>query len=144
MKHIPFVLCLLLAACAPEVKDLEEVKLEVAAAEKAFNDMAQEKSIKEAFLAFSAEDAVMNRNGVMVIGKEAMADYFDRPSSFTDAKLTWTPEFIDVAQAGDMAYTYGPYSFTATDTTGNPIESSGYFHTVWKRQADGSWKFVYD
>jgi ketosteroid isomerase-like protein len=43
-----------------------------------------------------------------------------------------------------MAYTYGSYIFTTIDASGNKQESRGKFHTVWKKQADGSWKFVYD
>jgi ketosteroid isomerase-like protein len=56
--------------------------------------------------------------------------------------LTWSPDFIDVSASGDMAYTYGKYNYTTTDSLGNVSEIEGIFHTVWKRQADGNWKFV--
>ncbi|MBL7111012.1 MAG: DUF4440 domain-containing protein [Bacteroidales bacterium] len=61
-----------------------------------------------------------------------------------DASLVWEPEFVDVEESGDLGYTYGSFVFTAKDSTGNDIESKGVFHTVWKRQADGEWRFVWD
>lgn len=36
------------------------------------------------------------------------------------------------------------YTYSVTDSTGETKSSSGIFHTVWKRQADGTWKFVWD
>ena len=51
---------------------------------------------------------------------------------------------MDVSESGDLAYTYGKYTFSAFDSNAKKIEAKGIFHTVWKRQEDGSWKFVYD
>jgi hypothetical protein len=43
-----------------------------------------------------------------------------------------------------MAYTYGQHTFEATDDSGGIIEDTGIFHTVWKRQPDGQWRYVWD
>jgi len=43
-----------------------------------------------------------------------------------------------------MAYTYGKYTMTIIDSAGESKVSNGIFHTVWKKQKDGSWKFVWD
>ncbi|MFC2138829.1 YybH family protein, partial [Bacteroidota bacterium] len=59
-------------------------------------------------------------------------------------KLEWKPDYIDVSTSGDLGYTFGKFTFSAKDTTGKLIESEGIFHTVWKRQEDGSWKYVWD
>ena len=58
--------------------------------------------------------------------------------------LVWKPDYVDVSESGDLAYTYGKYTFTSRDSTGRKVVSKGIFHTVWKRQEDGSWKFVWD
>ncbi|MCB9249994.1 MAG: hypothetical protein H6613_16335 [Ignavibacteriales bacterium] len=34
---------------------------------------------------------------------------------------------------GDLAYTYGHYTFSATNPTGENISAKGIFHTVWKK-----------
>ena len=44
----------------------------------------------------------------------------------------------------DLGYTYGHYTFSYIDSGGNKIENKGVFHTVWKRQSDGTWRFVWD
>ncbi len=146
MRHLPFFVfsLFLLGSCQSEEKtDLEALKAEIRAAEKAFNDMAAESGVKEAFLSFSAEDAVLNRGGQMIKGRSAIGEYFDA-QPFDSVRLQWTPEFVDVSTSGDLAYTYGPFTFSAVDSTGQTLGSQGFFHTVWKKQADGSWKFVYD
>ena len=69
-------------------------------------------------------------------------------SGFTetaDSKyLKWKPDFVDVAASGDLGYTYGHYTYSYIDSTGKAAEDKGIFHTVWKRQPDGNWRFVWD
>lgn len=146
-RYIPFLFCgitLFFSSCQSNVTvDLEAAKNEILSAEKAFNDLAASRSVKEAFLAFSAEDAVLSRGAKMIKGKEAIGQYFDG-QTLQNAQLQWKAEFVEVASSGDLGYTYGPFTFEAVDSSGQTISSQGFFHTVWKKQADGSWKFVYD
>ncbi|MDH3649524.1 MAG: nuclear transport factor 2 family protein [Saprospiraceae bacterium] len=137
-----FSICL---ACTGEVKtiDLQQVEQDIVKVEEAFSAAVVEVGIKQAFLSFAADDAVMVRGNRVVEGKEAIAAFFDQ-STMQNVQLEWTPDFVDVAEAGDMAYTYGQYTYAATDTAGAQVTSLGIFHTVWKRQSDGGWKFVYD
>lgn len=128
---------------SPPSIDLELIKKEIMTTEEAFNQLAAEKGVKEAFLAFAADDAVLNRGPQMIKGKEAIANYFDQ-QTLQNVQLKWHPDFVDVSTSGDLGYTYGPFTFSAIDTSGQEITSEGYFHTVWKKQSDGSWKFVYD
>lgn len=126
-----------------ETIDLEQIKADVRQAEKDFNDLAARKGVPAAFLAFAAEDAVLNRNNQIFKGKEAIKTYFDA-GTLQNVSLIWAPDFVEVSASGDMAYTYGKYQFSAVGSTGQEIKSEGIFHTVWKKQIDGSWKFVYD
>ena len=87
--------------------------------------------------------AVLNRNNRIIRGKAAIQSYFGQ-SPLREVSLKWAPEFVEAAAAGDMGYTYGPYQFSAIDTAGQKIEAEGVFHTVWQKQADGTWKYVYD
>lgn len=140
--------CLLLVtifaiSCQPERKSqIENWKAEVTSAEHAFSDMALKEGIAKAFLTFSAEDVTMLRNNKLVKGKTELQAFYKKGSP--KGTLTWSPDFVDVSTSGDLAYTYGKYVYTSTDSLGNEQSSEGIFHTVWKRQADGSWKFVWD
>ena len=122
----------------------EDWKKEIVDAEAAFSQMSMEKGIAEAFLEFAADDAVLMRNNKVVVGIEAIRTRFANANPNPTAKLQWKPDFVDVAASGDLGYTYGGYTFSTTDSLGNVSENTGIFHTVWKRQKDGQWKFVWD
>lgn len=122
---------------------MEKWKQEIVETEKEFSAMAQKEGIPAAFVAFAAEDAVLMRNNTLVIGKEALKENVEAAAA-ENVSLSWKPDFVDVAASGDLGYTYGQFIYTITDSIGNENVMEGVFHTVWKRQADGSWKFVWD
>jgi len=124
---------------------IEKWKSEILETEQSFAKMTKEEGIQKAFLNYAAEDAVLMRNDNLIIGKKAITNHFEnQPSKNTEVTLTWKPDFIEVAASGDLAYTYGKYTYSFVDADGNTVENKGVFHTVWKRQPDGTWKFVWD
>lgn len=143
------VLCLatiVAIGCSPKTAPAnpETLKQEVAKAETDFKDMAQTKGIQEAFYTFADDHAVIKRdNDSLIEGREAIKNYFGDPK-YKTAKVTWKADFIDVSDDGTLAYTYGKYVWTATDSLGVAKDYKGRFHTVWKKQKDGSWKYVWD
>lgn len=127
-----------LIACNPSA-EVESIRTEILRTEKEFEKMAAEKGLMEAFYSFADENAVIKRGQDSLIkGKENIRNYYEK-SGKRKITLTWTPDFIDVSESGDLAYTYGKYVLK-TDTS----SSEGIFHTVWKRQEDKSWKYVWD
>lgn len=136
------VLMLLITSCENETskEGIEQWKQEIRQVEQDFADMAAEKGIHDAFISFAAEDAVLKR-GNLIIGKVAIDKHLEKSTS---KNLSWSPDFVDVSSSGDLGYTYGKYVFKYSDSIGNLLEDKGIFHTVWKRQTDGSWKFVWD
>jgi ketosteroid isomerase-like protein len=96
-----------------------------------------------AFAKWFAEDAVTLSNGqAPVVGRAAIA----AQTTWSAAKyqLTWTPEGGRMSPAGDMGFTWGHYSGHSTDRDGNSVDTTGRYMTVWKKQADGSWKVELD
>jgi ketosteroid isomerase-like protein len=52
---------------------------------------------------------------------------------------------VEVAKSGDLAYVQGHYTLTSTDPkTKKTVTEKGKYVTVYKKQADGSWKAVQD
>ena len=122
----------------------EEIKNEIFLTEKAFEKMTTEKGIAEAFYYFADDKAVIKReNDTLIMGKENIKFYYEE-KGLNDATVNWTPDFIDVSISGDIGYTYGKYNWKIKDIDGNIVEYKGVFHTVWKRQKDNSWKYVWD
>jgi len=89
---------------------------------------------REAFLAFIADDGVLF-NPDPVLGKEV---WQKRP--VPDYTLDWWPTVADVSRSADLGWDTGPWILTLKD--GKKLY--GYFSTVWRKQADGSWRFVAD
>jgi len=109
--------------------------------ELAFAQMAAEQGIRPSFMAFIAEDGILFRPRA-VKGKQWMIDH-PVPPSDQHPLLSWYPAVAEVARAGDMGYTTGPWEFKNDIHDVKPV-AFGNFLTVWKKQADGSWKFAID
>lgn len=117
---------------------------EVIAIEKAFCDDLKTKGVAYAFEAYAAKDAVIRRgNDSLIYGQAAIRKFYAAPG-YKNAVADWKPDYTDVSADGTMAYTYGKYTWTIKDNAGKETQYSGVFHTVWKRQPDGSWKYVWD
>jgi len=123
--------------------DLTTWKNEIIETEKDFAKTVLKEGVASAFLKYAAEDAVLIRNNNLIIGKASLQDFYKNSNS-EQGSLTWKPDFVDVSNSGDLGYTYGKYQYTATDSLGNTNTSEGVFHTVWKKQSNGKWKFVWD
>lgn len=144
MKKAPFLLIsiLILVACKQTV-NIDTARNEILQTEKAFEKMASEKGLAEAFYYFADENAAIIRgNDSIIIGKENIRDYYDKNAN-PNVKLIWTPDFIDVSDCGTLGYTYGKYVFSTQDTSGKTIDRTGIFHTVWKKQ-NNNWRYVWD
>jgi len=121
----------------------EELKSELFAVEKEFCEMTQEEGVQKAFVYFAADSAAILRRNKVLKGKEAIRLHYE---SFPrkGSRLEWAPDYADVSASGDLGYTYGKYTLTSTDSVGHVTQSEGTFHTVWKRQPSGKWRFVWD
>ena len=62
-----------------------------------------------------------------------------------DPHYAYTFRAEKIEASGDLAYSMGMYEATRTDRkTQEPVTDQGKYITVYKRQADGSWKAVQD
>jgi ketosteroid isomerase-like protein len=124
------------AAPAPPAIDRQAAFDSVVAAEKAFAKLTGEKGMREGFLAFLADDSIVfdpdPANGQQVWKGR-------KPSP---AVLEWYPVHSEVSLAGDLGFNTGPYDFRPKPAD-KPV-AWGQFATIWKRQADGSWKAALD
>ena len=109
-------------------------------ADKAFNAMAQKEGLGPAFIAYAADGAILMRQGNLMplIGKGAISEVYVKipgPGSV----LAWEPTRAEIAQSQDLGYTFGNYTLRQGAET-----KHGVYLTVWKKQPDGSWKYVAD
>jgi uncharacterized protein (TIGR02246 family) len=97
-------------------------------------------------VAHYAPDAIAMYPGYPVaIGKAAIKAANER--AFTDPKygLTFSSDRVRVAASGDLAVAHGAYKETTTDPkTGSPVTTAGSYVTVYKPDASGVWRVVWD
>jgi len=138
-------LCLLFWSCQSDSNDQhEKAKQEIEQAEKDFEKMAAEKGIAEAFEFYADSGAAIKRGSDSIIhGKENIRKFYSA-EYFKTASVKWSPDFVDASEKGDLGYTFGKYTWQSKDSSGKMNESKGIFHTVWKKQKDGTWKYVWD
>ena len=126
------------------VKNHNDLKQEIMKVEREFEAAARINGIAEAFYDFADKDAVIKRkNDTLIKGNENIRKYYQNVN-LNNVELTWTPDFVGVSEDGMLAWTYGKYNWREKEMNSNAIESKGVFHTVWKKQSDGTWKYVWD
>jgi len=119
---------------------LEDELLEV---DRAFSNLSKEKGMNHAFINYLAENSVLLRpNKMPLVGRDKIMESFSRPD--TSFSLTWEPLFADVAESGELGYSYGIYKVEMYAPDGSPITSEGTYVSVWKKNEAGEWKFVLD
>ena len=97
----------------------------------------------KAFASWFADDAVtLNNRRPAVRGRAAIAA--DATWTSTEYQLSWTPEGAQMGPSNDMGYTWGHYEGRSHDKAGQAIVQTGRYITIWKKQADGSWKVAMD
>jgi len=97
-------------------------------------------------LAHYADDAILISPGAPAAqGKEAIRSLLNQMLADPALSLRFQAQNVAVSRSGDMAYTEGSYTLSATDpSTKKPINDKGSYVTVYKKQPDGSWKAVAD
>ena len=146
MKLFPLLFAAVLAATPAllaAAPDREKLKQEVAGMEDAFCAMAKEKGLLAAFSHFAAPDvAFIDTDPRKWRGPAAVNERIgpDQPG----VQLTWSASFTDVSEDGTLGYNYGRYEWRGPGADGKARVSTGWFLTIWKRQPDGTWRYVMD
>jgi ketosteroid isomerase-like protein len=96
-----------------------------------------------AFAAFVAPDGMtMPGTGEIVVGPAAVnARMLESPAA--KAKWQWHPVYSEGSDAGDLGFTVGEATIAIPDASGVTEYKSKYL-TVWRRQPDGSIRFIVD
>ncbi|HMO34133.1 MAG TPA: DUF4440 domain-containing protein [Lacibacter sp.] len=140
---LTFLLLLHLASCdffsqQPGTTPDDKALRELIGTDQAFSYDCETKGYKKAFIDYAAPDAVLLRPGELPLVDDAVIRYISaqEDTSFT---LSWEVKGGDLAASGDLGYTYGVYRVKA-----GRQELKGTYVSIWRRQDDGSWKFVLD
>jgi len=134
------VIAAVLFSCAPPQPDVAAIRASI----EDYNEVLAEAMMKndtETIMSYYAEGAIsMPSNGPLLRGKEEIKKYSDRMHEM-GMKIT-AAKFItvEVNAAGDLAYEIGTYEMSFEMGKMGSGDDNGKYMSVWKKQADGSWK----
>ena len=115
------------------------------ATERAFAAATAELGVRDGFLAFFADDAVALEAGPdatatrLVSGRDRLLAQPLQPLPIANT-LMWNPHTGQVSADGTLGWLTGP--FVVRSRTGDAIAGQGAYFSVWKRQADGTWRWL--
>lgn len=66
--------------------------------------------------------------------------------AFADStwRLTWEPTMAFASAGGDLGYTLGTWRSSRAAADGGTSVQTGKYVTIWRKQAGGGWKVVFD
>jgi ketosteroid isomerase-like protein len=138
-----FALSFLFTASARAAADPERLKAELVRTETEFFQHALEHGFSAGLHAYMADDALIANS--LILGRAAQGAKVqaekDQAKTRTNV-IRWKPLRADVSASGDLGYTWGVAE--SGPTKAGPFKPYGIYVTIWKRAADGKWKFVYD
>jgi len=138
VKKISLLMLLALSSMAPSPilgQTVEALASEVRAAELAFASTMAERDL-EAFASHIADEAVFF-TGKVLRGTDEIVAAWSPFFQGAVAPFSWEPEQVEVLNSGTLALSSGPVH----DPDGKRI---GTFNSVWRLEADGRWKVVFD
>lgn len=116
---------------------------EMVETERAFAAMGAKVGIYDSFFKYFGEEGIGFGPHPEKFRERARKNPRPTPRPPREFKLEWWPVYGDVAESGDIGYNTGPTLITDLTPQNRPARH-GYFFSVWKKQADGSWNVAVD
>jgi len=140
---LPMILMAALSGCAKKA----DVEAERAALRQADADWAKTVAEKNAgaFTGyFTADGVVMPPNLPAVNGTDAIRTWVSTNMSLPGFAVTLEATSAEVAASGDIGYTLGNFTYQMSMPDGSQLTDRGKYATIWKKQADATWKVAVD
>ncbi len=104
---------------------------QIEAAERAFAADGATMGMRGAFLKHMASDAIVfdpNPTNAKAL--------YEARSAQGEPKLQWWPAWVVAAKSGELGLSTGPWAIEG--------QRGGWFATIWRKDADGVWRWIYD
>lgn len=108
----------------------------VEARELAFSQSMTDRDLN-AFSEFVSEEAVFFNGNEPLRGRELIVAAWAVFFQGEEAPFSWFPDVVQVLDSGSLALSSGPVLNPAGETIGR-------FNSVWRLEADGQWRVVFD
>jgi uncharacterized protein (TIGR02246 family) len=134
---------LMLSGCVKKA-DLEAERAAIMKADADWSAAIGTKDPSQFIALVAADGTIMPPNSPAVSGTDAILAWSTEQFAMPGFSVSWQASSAEVASSGDMGFTTGAYDFAGTMPDGTPMSDRGKYATVWKKQADGTWKVAVD
>lgn len=122
-----------------------EDPIDIKAIDRRAGLMAREHGMAETVQTFFADEAIQLDDGKEAVDEGIYAIMLDHENTIPEnLSVSWVPLGGEVAESGELAYTWGRWSNIEYQENGSMNDTYGKYVTIWRKQDDGSWKIVVD
>lgn len=135
---------LLLSGCA-SVPSASNAQKELFRTDQEWAAAASEGKDGDRVTSFWSDDATITpADAPLVVGKTAIRDYVAQSFATPGFHISWKTLRAAVSQDGTMGYTTDDSTMTFPGQDGKLMTVAGRGVAIWRRDASGNWKCVYD
>ncbi|MBS1507215.1 MAG: hypothetical protein JSS79_11270 [Bacteroidetes bacterium] len=131
------LLLIYLAFSSSSIAQVGKHVLEVAQEERNFAALSKSSNTRDAFVHYFSDEALIFSEGKIINGYESW-----KKRTADGSELFWFPVVAGSANAGDVAFTSGPW-FYKENRDEKAYSDFGYYNSIWKKK-DGTWKVILD
>jgi ketosteroid isomerase-like protein len=138
-RYAALGLILVFAACDSERRSSDKHDpAQIMRVDSAMSAFAQQEGFNRALLRYASDDFVKFSEGQLpTLSKNEFSERTSGKPGPTS--LRWRPVKGEIAQSGELGYTWGNWIFEAKDT----VYQGNYF-SVWRRGSNGEWQLALD
>lgn len=143
MKNLALLLLFAAVSCA-SAGHPEDVRSRILRLDAEWSEAAQTRDV-DRIVSYWADDAtVLPPGGPAIVGKAAIREFVAKSFENPSFRISWKTNDVVVSPDGNFAYGIGTNRVNVTAPDGTPVTMDGKAVTIWRREADGSWKCVVD
>lgn len=99
----------------------------------------------EKVTSYWADDAILiSAEQPVLEGKNAIRQMVEESFKMPGFNISWQPKNVVVSESGDMAYLIEDSQVSFSDSTGKVMTMQNKAVSIWRKDANGSWKNVVD
>ena len=123
--------------------EIENAKSEIRKTDSSFCIRSIEKGFSYALIEFADSEVIKLNDGEFpVLGIEKLKSKLAGREK-DESVISWKPLKITVSNSCDFGYSFGNWEYKTRTLERDTIYYGNYV-TIWKKQMDGSWKYVLD
>ncbi len=126
-------------AAAADKADTASDEKEIRRIDAAWSSDLQAKNLDAVMENYADDAAFLVPNQPIIVGKQAIRDWFQARIDTPGYNATFAPTKIVVSSAGDMAYELGTFAASAQTADGKTVRSVGKHLVTWQKR-DGRWR----